>query len=182
MAEPLETKTTNQLIADLLAALTAQQASQQAAQTTGQQQSAQGSRGITQESVVGSEIAETGMGERAQLDNAGDSAAWRINQKALFDDFRARVEELRSSLNTELSRSQGHIDNLRAVHLNSFNEEQKFLTRVSTNAASADHIATMQAVAHRDIAIEDQWQQPGEGVAESEPLRAVREEAAKPSK
>ena len=176
------TETTNKLIADLIAALAAQQVSQQAAQTTGQQQSAQGVRGATQESVVGSEIAETGMGERSQLDNAADSAAWRANQKALFDDFRARVAELRSSLNTELSRSQGHIDNLRAVHLNSFNEEQKFLSRISTNAASADHIATMQAVAHRDIAIEDQWEKPGEGVAESEPLRAVREDGGKEPK
>ena len=176
MAEPLETKTTNQLISDLIAILTAQQAAQQTAQTTGQQQSAQGVRGSTQESVVGSEIAETGMGERSQLDNAGDGAAWRANQKALFDDFRARIEELRAGLNKELSHSQTHIDNLRTAQINSFNEEQKYLSRISANAGSADHIATMQAVAHRDIAIEDQWQTPGEGVSESEPLRAVREE------
>ena len=183
MAEPLlETKTTNQLVADLIAALAAQQASQQAAQTTGQQQSAQGARGITQESVTGTEIAETMAGERSQLDNQSDSAAWRINQKALFDDFRSRVEELRTNLNTELARSQGHIDDLRVIKITSFNEEQKFLSRISHNSASADHIATMQAVAHRDIAIEDQWEKPGEGVAESEPLRAVREKTDKPSK
>ena len=146
----LDTKTTNQLVADLIAALTAQQASQQAAQTTGQQQSAQGSRGITQESVVGSEIAETGMGERAQLDNAGDSAAWRGNSKRTYDEYQAisldSVRETRRYVERVLSEAQsttGARDNI--------------ATQALQNAVETANMVGKQAVRHGDIATDREW-------------------------
>ena len=150
MAEPTNTETTNQLIADLIAALVAQQASQQAAQMTGQQQSAQGARSVTQESVVGSEIAETGMGERAQLDNAADSSAWRANSKRTYDEYQGvsldGVRENRRYVEKVLSDGQTHTD-----------ERSNIATQALQNAVETANLVGKQSIAHRDLANDRIW-------------------------
>jgi len=145
---------THKLMTDLIAALAAQQAtqqgSQQAAQTTGQQQSAQGVRSATQESVVGTEIAETMGGERSQLDNQADSAAWRANSKRTYDEYQNvsldGVRDNRKYVEKVLSDAQNHTDT-----------RNNIATQALQNAVETANLVGKGAVDHRDLAHDRAW-------------------------
>ena len=111
----------NQSIADLLAKMS-QQTTSQAAQ-------------VLQE--------ETGMGERAQLDNADRSGLLFANAKRTYDEFQQESLEC-------IRRARTHADKL-------LSDAQVLTNQLMQNAIESANMVSKQAVRHGDVAIDHQW-------------------------
>lgn len=110
----------------------AQQSASQVAQQIGETVSQTIQKALQTTGIAGTtfekEIAETGMGERAQLDNADRSGFLFLNTKQSFDDYAAHLARVRTIAEQSLQ-----------------------------NAVETANMVGKQAVRHSDISCDKTW-------------------------
>ena len=88
------------------------------------------------------------------------SEAWSANQKALFDDFRSHVEGLRTLQQANLSNvitATAQMNTNMVAQSNAVNQQ---IARLMTSGVGYDSLAHAQSVAHRDVAVNKEWNNP----------------------
>jgi len=173
-------------LAKLVETLAALNANAQSAQQTSQQlnqmisdMAAKLSQQTSTQNVAGQVLQEeTGMGERAQLENADRSDLGYANKKRTYDAYQADdLHQLRNNQTlfqeaaSQLQKELSHVNEITTQHLqNAVNTAKQIDSVVVTHFSDNNK----EKLEHSDIASDHMWNlEPSEGASEATVLRSV---------
>ena len=105
------------------------------------------------------------MSDRGESPNRGErefevgkDEAWFANIKATYDDQRTLTTQA-------FNQAQKELASINAVTIAALSASQQAIAQAQTNAVESSNMISKQAIAHRDIAIDHEWNVDEQAVA-----------------